>query len=224
MKLFISSSTAQRSSVSKYLVCGESAERGTIAEVESRSEASLPAVGIRAEQTVRLTLSAYGPIRQLLPPLAQPRILDSLAFVDPSGIDDDDKDDDAPVGSVIKSIFSSVVTNMKEKWTRELLIYGRAEEFDGLLKSLQSREWGDKAGPERLSRASRALSRFHSAQLRQMWLILRNNIPTRFVCCTKERRRPERLPVIGEIGEGRALLVYITPVCKCVFRIIFSLS
>ena len=64
-------------------MCGDSAESGNVVGVECRSDASAPLVGIGVKQVVRLTLATYGPIRQLLPALIKPSVLDSLAFDGP---------------------------------------------------------------------------------------------------------------------------------------------
>lgn len=75
----------QRSAIFKYLTCGESAERGTILRVQGRGGISASFLfpeltKFRAEESVQLVLTSRGQIHDLLPPLSQPRAVDSLNF------------------------------------------------------------------------------------------------------------------------------------------------
>lgn len=68
----------QRSSVYKYLACGESSERATVVRIEGY--ASVSSLPFRTEQTIGIVLQSRGQMHELLPPLSQPKVVESLTF------------------------------------------------------------------------------------------------------------------------------------------------
>lgn len=63
------------------MVCGESQEKATIVRMEGIGEMTfLGPVALKIEQSINLILHNHGKIRDLLPSMSQPRMIDELTY------------------------------------------------------------------------------------------------------------------------------------------------
>lgn len=78
---FLSDGTLKRFAAYKYLVCGESQEKATIVRMEGIGEMTfLGPVALKIEQSINLIIQNHGKIRDLLPSMSQPRMIDELTY------------------------------------------------------------------------------------------------------------------------------------------------
>ena len=71
----------QRFAAYKYLACGESPEKSTIVRMEGVGKLVFSGpVKLKTQQIVSLVIQSRGQIRNLLPSLSQPQVIDDLTF------------------------------------------------------------------------------------------------------------------------------------------------
>ncbi|XP_057364794.1 uncharacterized protein LOC130685509 [Daphnia carinata] len=146
---FLSDGTLKRFTAYKYLVCGESQEKATIVRMEGVGEMSfLGPVALKIEQSINLIIQKRGKIRDLLPSMSQPRVIDELTY----SFDDDvsvpnTKEMDAVLGALQEvaqiltestvseediseklSIISRIIFHLDERQLREIWEKGFQQE------------------------------------------------------------------------------------------------
>ena len=71
----------QRFASYKYLACGESSEKNTVVRMEGVGKLVFSGpIKLKTQHVVRLVILSQGQIRNLLPSLSQPQVIEDLTF------------------------------------------------------------------------------------------------------------------------------------------------